>query len=408
MGEGQGINIITGNRGIDSYTRSWLTYMAQWSGMDKEDVELISICDVDDINLLFKPKTRPIRIIGGSDAFNDMLYMPFADALCIGEGFEFFRDYRRFGSLEKVFEQPYMLTPDKEEVISSTYVDWKLAPPIRTGKHKVMILGGRGCKNKCKFCYTSWTTKYQQAEQQTTKINGMVVNVITNDSEGDVIDQKVAVRSITVKRYLAMTKAEAKNCRFYRFGLESFTEQGRAFFNKPISSEELKAVCGISKMMNHDIQFFVIMGLEPQESILEFYDAVGYDVAKKPRIIMNGNYFNPCLHTPLQDYDIRKLHTWNRDWLYGKMTEYGGRYRTIMAQDAGIGLYRGLIRRCRNAEETRLMYKMKGKKRAEIEEYVEKNNLGHLWVGAPPTKVRFNWRKQSSELKSFTEFPKTC
>ena len=69
-----------------------------------------------------KPKTRSIRIVGGPEVFNDQFYMMFADALCVGEGFEFFKDYKRLGSLDKVFERPYMLTPDKDEVLASDHI----------------------------------------------------------------------------------------------------------------------------------------------------------------------------------------------------------------------------------------------------------------------------------------------
>jgi len=44
------------------------------------------------------------------------------------------------------------------------------------------------------------------------------------------------------------------------------------------------------------------------------------------------------------------------------------------------------------------MRKMHGKKRAVIEEFVEKNNLSHLWAGAPPTKIKFDWRRPTEEI----------
>ncbi len=67
---------------------------------------LFGICDINDLGLLMKPKTRSIRIVGGPEIFNDQFYMMFADALCVAEGFEFFKDYKRLGSLDKVFERP--------------------------------------------------------------------------------------------------------------------------------------------------------------------------------------------------------------------------------------------------------------------------------------------------------------
>jgi hypothetical protein len=52
---------------------------------------LFGICDINVLGLLMKPKTRSIRINGGSEVFNDQFYMMFADALCVAEGFEFFK-----------------------------------------------------------------------------------------------------------------------------------------------------------------------------------------------------------------------------------------------------------------------------------------------------------------------------
>ncbi len=119
--------IIVNKRGLQSYTVGWLNYIAEWSGITKEDVELISICDINDMDILLKPKTRKLRIVGGSEAFNDTFYLMFADALVLGEGFEFFKDYKKHG-LEYALNQPYVMTKGKSKVVPSTLMDWNLAP----------------------------------------------------------------------------------------------------------------------------------------------------------------------------------------------------------------------------------------------------------------------------------------
>jgi len=51
--------IKVSKHGYNFYTEQWLKYMAHWSGIQEEEVELVSICDLDEIGILLEPKQRP-------------------------------------------------------------------------------------------------------------------------------------------------------------------------------------------------------------------------------------------------------------------------------------------------------------------------------------------------------------
>ncbi len=377
-------NIITSKGGVNSYTRGWLEYMAEWSGMSKEDVELISICDIDDFGLLLRPKTAKVRIVGGAEAVNDALYRPFCDGLVFGEGFLFFRDFKATGRLD--FNRPYHVDQ------ASDYVDWNHAPPIKVGPKKVMILSGRGCKNKCKFCFTSWTTRHQVRQSINYRETGAVVNIITNDSAGS-LNQKVPARSITIHDYLGMSKKQAELCRVYRFGLESFTESGRKSLGKPIKNEIVKAAFHVARRMKHEIIFFIIAGIEQQESVLEFLETCGADAAISPRVIVKGTYFNPCLHTPLQDFDLRNLHQWDKKWIYGQLKKASPRFRLNIRADSGYSVWRGIMHRAKSREQAIKIWSWRNKTRSEIEDLVEANGWSELWTDRNVSAVTFPWMK---------------
>lgn len=377
--------------GINSYTNGWLKYMAKWSGLDREDVELVSICDPDEFGLLLQPKTNKYRILGGAESFYENLYKPFVDAIVVGEGFQFFKDYKTSQNIESVLSESYIYTGTEGQITASDYVDWDFCPFIRVGKKKVMILGGRGCHNKCKFCYTSWTTKHQIPPAFNLNKPGYMVNVISNDNVG-AVNQKTSVKSITVKDYLKMSEKEARNTRVYRFGIEALSENMRKKIGKPIKDKEIKAVFNISKKIGHELMFFIIAGLEPQEKFLGFLDNLGYDPSLKPKVIIKGTYFNPCLHTPMKGYDVRGLYQWDKQWIYGKLKSYSPRLKLNLRADMGYSLWRAMFHRTRNKEETLFLWKLRNKQKDELLNTIEKNNLTHLYNTPQDSIIKFGWR----------------
>ena len=383
--------VSVGAGGVNSYTRGWLQYMARWSGMEREDVELVSMCDPDDFYLLLRPRRARFRILGGAEAFYEKLYKPFCDAVVVGEGFQFFRDYKESGSFDFIGDAPYIYTGSEGKVVASSRVDWDLAPPIKVGKRKVMVLGSRGCKNKCRFCFTSWTTRHRIRKKMPRLPRGVVTNIISNDNAGSE-GLSAAVKSMTIRSYLGMTRDEAAKTRVYRFGVEGLTEETRKYLGKPIRDEELRMAVRIAGKLNHEIVFFVIAGIDPQESFISFLENIGHDHSLRPKIILKGTYFNPCRHTPLESYDIRDLHQWDKKWIYGKLKSFSPRYKLNLRSDMGYHLWRAMFHRTRGKRETEFLWSLRRKCRDDLLAAVDGNGLAHLYDTPVDSCVEFDWR----------------
>lgn len=362
------------------------------------DIILLSLSDPTEINLLFEARRgqKPI-ILGGGEAFHERMYSNLVDLVNVGEGFEIFEKLQTIKNespekiIEKLKKLPYIYYKDKKETIyPSTKIDWNKVPVVRTGVRRKIILGGRGCKKKCKFCFTSWTTKYQN-NPYLPNLDKQVM-IITNDNLGsDQLYQKAYARSITAEGYLKMTRAQAKNCYYYRIGLESFSEKTRRYFGKPISTEQLNRVMEVSREFNHKLTLFVLAGYDTQESVNEFSEALNQDLKYKyPAIEVKMTYLEPTAHTPFKNFDIRKIHQWDRNYLISILTFASQRFRIYgMKKDFGHAVWRTCLHRARTLEETMTIFKWKKKTGVEILELIKEKGWLHLYNQANETTIKF-------------------
>jgi len=386
-----------------NYTRAWLNYMCKVYGLEvteekEADIILLSISDPTEINLIFEARKgqKPI-ILGGSEAFHEKMYSNLVDLINVGEGFEIFeklqliKDESPGKIIEKLKELPFIYYQGKKgNIYPSTKIDWDLVPIVKTGARRRIILGGRGCKKKCKFCFTSWTTKYQN-NSYLPNIDKQVM-IITNDNLGPKqLYQRAYVRSITAEGYLKMTKVQAKTCYYYRIGLESFSEKTRKFYGKPISGEQIRRIMEASREFNHRLTLFIIAGYEPQESVEEFCNSFRQDTRyKNPKIEVKMTYLEPTLHTPLQDFDIRKMYHWDKNYLISTLTYASQRFRIwSMKRNCGGAYWRTCLHRARTREEIEEVYRWKGKTGEEILELIEQKGWQHLYNQNNSTGIKF-------------------
>lgn len=393
MGAAIIVNDGAGSWGAHQYLFGWLRWSIQQAGLAEKDIEFVSLCDVEDLKLLFAPKTRGVRIVGGSYSFHAQLLGTMSDAVCVGEGQEFFDTAKNKG-LDTALSLPCIYTPEKKTVIASSKIEWERFPPIKTNAMKVMVVAERGCHNKCKFCYTSWTTKHQCRPKTNYVYPGHMIHLISNDNE-QTMNQRTSVRSITAKRYLAMTKGESKLCRFYRIGLESFSEATRKFLGKPALNDEIREIIHVATKENHELQFFIIAGIDPQESIEEFLEQCGGAVGlkRRPGIFIKVTGFNPCLYTPMAGQDLRKTYPWNKKYVWAMLKSGSIRFRSIMRTNVdGYGMWRGLMYRVTDPDTARRIWAWRSKPRPEIEDLVAKYGYERLYTEIPEKIVRFDWR----------------
>lgn len=379
---------------LSNYTYHWLFYMAKWSGLVNEDVEIVSCCCVEELKVLHTKKQRKIRIAGGLMSYNAHLMRPFCDILVVGEGCKFFIDVKEKG-LKKILQNPpeYIMTKKKKTATPSHYIDWSMFPMIRCTKKKAMTLLGRGCKRKCAFCFTSWTTPHQYRKYVPEVPRGYKLLGISNDSD-HIHDTKSLAKSMRIEDYLSLSYKECKACVNYRMGVEGFTEYTRKnIFKKPISNEQIGATILKAIKYGHVIKLFFIAGVDRQKDIKEFLEIYGVDKDPKiwPPIFIKATYFTPQPHTPLHAYDIRNIYSYNKSEVRGMLQSYSPRYRLIMRKNAADSIVSACMFRSQNEEQIKEIKKWRNwDEVGKIFSRIEELGWGHLYDQPAPTGVNVN------------------
>lgn len=225
------------------------------------DAALYSMCDVMDYPGLVKLRNAvgklPI-VAGGAYAFNFWSASIYADYVWVGEVFEM----AECRTLADLADSPHTYTRGGKIPTASTYIDWARVPVCQIAPKKAYYWGGVGCKNKCRFCFTSWTHIHQtntperiskaKETARKHKVHLMIASNEYEDGTGGTTQDMLLVDYI--KRPV---KANVIRC-----GIEFATEQSRAHMGKRISREDIyKAI----QKMNTDgvaLRLFHISGYD--------------------------------------------------------------------------------------------------------------------------------------------------
>ena len=325
-----------------TYTYRLLEYLAERTGhkiSSPEDSDIIAIS----LNSFYElHKLRSLRkkwkdkkiIVGGHISYSPYPLLRYADFVNLGQGFEFFEKCKNISDL---YDKDFIIHKNKLTGNISHYVNWDLIPCIQIGKNSYSYLWSFGCKNKCSFCLTSWMNKYQVNPNKSIlrvlrkKLTGKQLYCITNDYSGS--DYYRTVTDVTIKEYNEIPQKFSK-IQLIRAGLESVTEKGRKFFNKPITDEEVKEFFLLTKKYKKRCNVFLILGYETEEFLFNFKEILGIDYDAAPKIGFICNYFNPNIGTPLEDEDITKI-----KWIRANAVKYEWKKtngRVILFRDTSI------------------------------------------------------------------------
>jgi hypothetical protein len=196
---------------------------------DEADIICVSVCDVTQVKFVESVRRKyPDKkiVVGGHAAIYYKLFGLFADYVALGQGFEFFKcqSVGEFSSLPSVWHK------DKADVlIPSTLIEWGAVPIANVTQKQRYYLGAVGCKNKCKFCMTSWTNPHQRNDDYRVKAAMKKypnITVVTNDSDN------VASRMTQSIMLLDFLKKPLKKYGVYRIGVEFATEESRKKYGK--------------------------------------------------------------------------------------------------------------------------------------------------------------------------------
>lgn len=302
---------------ITTYTFELLKYLAKENGHEiSKDASYADICAISltsfyeiDTLRIFRNRHPNVKIIVGGHACNNpSALLRYADYVCLGQAFQFFSENK---TIEDIKNKSYVVHKNKLYGKYSQYIDWQKIPLIQTSKNNYSYLYSTGCRNKCKFCLTSWANKYQvnpfvhKIEKIKKYTEGKRLCLIANDYDQGVFVKRDA-SDITIKEYLKNPK-HYDGVKLLRLGVESPVQKTRSFFSKPIKDKSLQDVFNITKRHKKRINIFMIAGLDTQEGWESFADLLEQDYYGLPKIGVIINYFDPQPLTPLANWDVRGL-----------------------------------------------------------------------------------------------------
>lgn len=245
---------------------------------------------------------RPYVIAGGPIDTCPMTALALADALAVGEAFNFTRglfdlimdgysvdavagwveEYQhaiergQTSELTRDGESPWLFSEEPPTLATpDTWIDWDM-PPIRGDDKVVRVIGSKGCHRRCAFCVTSYRQPYQQdhnSDRVARKVRslsakGERVQLLSNDpAHLDYwarVSSRLDSQSFTVSELkkpqnrAALLKAGVG---MVRMGVEGMSERLRRACRKPVKNEELLAMLADFNDHKTKSHMFFIVGL---------------------------------------------------------------------------------------------------------------------------------------------------
>jgi radical SAM superfamily enzyme YgiQ (UPF0313 family) len=411
------IHLVKDSNKLRKYTYRTLDLLMEIHAIDSSEPEdadlfLVSVDDPDDLPLIKRARKlagdRPL-IAGGFEGFGGEYLLSYADAVCVGEGFEFFEVLGRTRNVDELYELPYMLTKEKQSVYPSTRIDVDRLPLVRIGPKLWYYLAGRGCRGKCAFCmtgfcYPGWHNSSIQLKRavQYVEAQGHRLTLITNDSaEVDVSSKSRMVQSVRVKDYLK-DPGRFKGAGMLHFGIEGWTEEQRRDFSKPIPDHMIMELIDILGKQRQPAEFFFIVGLPgTYDLMLDFANRVPVCAEPYPKVFIKLTRLDPSPHTPLWSYDLRRLERISATQFrtfHNAIKERNIRFRLYPMRGDARQTYKAVIRRCAPYEVKQVGSEPSPRTDDDAYmEYLDGSGLSHLLTydgrPMPNSQIVTPWRK---------------
>lgn len=271
-------------------------------------------------------------VVGGSGALSPAAFIRHGAAACVlGDGSAFIEAASGSG-LSAAMQLPNVMTRGNLCPCVDGAFDYSC--PVFTSEDGVRrIVIGRGCRHKCLFCHTSWSTPYTEHTDPTAAAATAAALVARGDSVGYVtndISQHAWSKCLPPSGdgsfsvdYLRKTGMPAQ--RQIRLGIEGVSERLRAYVKKPITGSDLVACTSWLNGGGKSVRWFLIAGL-PTEAATDWDELRAAVQAWKqctPKGVLALSFtaWCPDPSTPLAAMPIRDDYWRNwesfREWFFG-------------------------------------------------------------------------------------------
>lgn len=340
---------------------------------DSVDLWLCSVHDPNPEQLNHVRKARryanagtrgQLVIAGGFETFGGEYLLNYADALVVGEGFDFFERLGKCRTVEDVrnlFDLPYVWTRGKTRVVPSDFINYSQLPMVKVGGSSYYYLAGRGCVYKCTFCETGFAYKSShtpgnmidkaltRAEEERARIT-----FVTNDSV-ELTRHSPATNTLSMRVVDYLRAGFDRQASMIHFGLEGWTEEQRRFFAKPIEDKKVAELLRLLIDRKQQSELFFIIG-QPGTlaGMYSFLDHVPRSPKVYPRIFIKTTRLEPSPHTPFWSYDLDRIETITprdrKDW-YNELSSFNKCFRVFQMLSSARSVWRSAIRRTSTFEE---------------------------------------------------------
>jgi radical SAM superfamily enzyme YgiQ (UPF0313 family) len=193
----------------------------------------------------------------------------------------------------------------KELTVMSNEIRFNEAPILQVNTRLFYYWGGVGCKNKCRFCVTSWTERHQAQSRLVDKIEHVrrkvgshgSVKVISNEYAEAI--ERSKVQDMMLQDYLNIDHASGKQTKI-RLGVEFATEEARKKNGKPMTDADIRLAIKKAGQFNHELQLFCITGLNTREEWFQFVEnCIPEDDRLRPRVFIKFTNLDYQQKTPL-------------------------------------------------------------------------------------------------------------
>lgn len=210
---------------------------------------------------------KPI-IVGGAASTSPYSIGKYATAVCVGDGQEFCKTLFSKGLDDALYLPNIWIDGETRRVEVDQSFPWGI-PPIQAEDGAYRLAVGRGCKNKCLFCQTSWAYNFQEtpypdivaARAKRLQEHGKKFAYLSNDITQHEFFKKlpnVDSGSCSV-RY--MKQYGLPPARSVRLGIEGVSERLRKMVAKPISHDDLVKSASWLNANGRGVRWFMIAGL---------------------------------------------------------------------------------------------------------------------------------------------------
>lgn len=339
------------------------------------DFVLVSLCDIIELEKLRKIKKSvgdKKIIAGGSVCILFKLISVYADYVNVGQGFEFFK-CRTENEIKKLKSIYYN---GCEKIIEpSTLIEWDKLHICQISKNNFSYLMSVGCKNKCKFCFTTWTNKLQKNNKSEIIVNNIVKKINGKNSimfisnETDEYNIKNKIRDIMLINYIKKSFNKENKPMWFRIGFEFCREENRKKYGKFFTDLQFQTVLQKSKIENININFFCLGGMETKQEWYDFFDKNIniIDGDFRPKILFKFTNLDYFMFTPLhkERFNINKNNLLDEDfrnYIYNNFLIRNHRFRTQTIKYPAHCLWRTGLSYCVNEKEVNLYFENKDNK----------------------------------------------